>query len=142
MGFGSRMISTEPSDESANTMNSPVLYCTNTRKPTVLLKRSRRIRVTVDYPEGINIHKTHLRPACPRTGSLLLAAPRLPAVAIQLRLAADAAISQVEKLPKGNFSGGAHSLGFSRRGSFLADVWRRLRFQNAFANFFASRFAF
>ena len=91
MGFGSRMRTTEPSDESANTLNSPVLQCTNTEKFTVLLKRTWRTAITVDYPEGINIHKTNLRPACPRTGGLLLAAPRPPAVAIQLRLAADAA---------------------------------------------------
>ena len=76
----------------------------------MLLKRSWRTEITVDYPEGINIHKTHLQPVCPRTEGLLSAAPGSPAVAIQLRLAADTAISQLEKLPKGNFSGGAAPL--------------------------------
>ena len=37
MGFGSRMKTTEPSDESANTMIPPVLS-RNTRVVTVLLK--------------------------------------------------------------------------------------------------------
>ena len=106
MGFGSRMITTEPSDESANTLSPPVLCCTNTRKFTVLLKRTWRTAITVDYPEGINIHKTHLQPVCPRTEGLLSAAPGPPAVAMQLRLAADTAISQLEKLPKGSLSGG------------------------------------
>ena len=125
MGFRSRMRTTEPSNESANTLNSPVLQCTNTRKLTVLLKRSWRTAITVDYPEGINIHKTHLRPACPRTGSLLLAAPGPLAVAIQLRLAADTAISQLEKLPKGSLSGGAQSLGKNQSGLFQIGFWRR-----------------
>ena len=125
MGFGSRMRTTEPSDESANTLNSPVLQCTNTRKLTVLLKRTWRTAITVDYPEGINIHKTHLRPACPKTGSLLLAAPRPLAVAIQLRLAADTAKSQLEKLPKGSLSGGAHCLGLSKSGLLKNGFWRR-----------------
>ena len=125
MGFESRMITTEPSDESANTLNPPVLHCTNTRKFTVLLKRTWRSAITVDYPEGINIHKTHLRPTCPRTGNLLLAVPRPLAVAIQLRLAADTAISQLEKLPKGSLSGGAQSLGLGHLGLFRAGFWRR-----------------
>ena len=102
-----------------------MLHCTNTRKLTVLLKRPWRTAITVDYPEGINIHKTHLRPACPRTGSLLLAAPGPLAVAIQLRLAADTAVSQLEKLPKDSLSGGAHSLSLSKLGLFLIVFWRR-----------------
>ena len=128
MGFGSHMRTTEPSDESANTLNSPVLQCTNTEKFTVLLKRTWRTAITVDYPEGINIHKTHLRPTCPRTGNLLLAVPRPLAVAIQLRLAADTAVSQLEKLPKGSLSGGALSLGLSHSGLICNSFWRRLRF--------------
>ena len=91
----------------------------------MLLKRSWRSVITVDYPEGINIHKTHLWPACPRTGSLLSAAPRPLAVAIQLRLAADTAKSQLEKLPKGSLSGGAHSLGKNLSGLFQIGFWRR-----------------
>ena len=71
MGFGSRMNTTKPSDESANTINSPVLQYTNTRNPLCCSSTQERIRITVDYPEGINIHKTHLQPACPRTGGLL-----------------------------------------------------------------------
>ena len=125
MGFGSRMNNAEPPNESANTLNSPVLQCTNTEKFTVLLKRTWRTAITVDYPEGINIHKTHLQPVCPRTEGLLSAAPGPLAVAIQLRLAADTAISQLEKLPKGSLSGGAQSLGLGHLGLFRAGFWRR-----------------
>ena len=125
MGFGSRMKTTEPSDESTNTMNPPVLHYTNTRKFTVLLERSWRTAITVGYPAGINIHKTNLWPACPRTGGLLSAVPRPPAVAIQLRLAVDTARSQLEKLPKGSLSGGARLLGLNESGWSIISFWRR-----------------
>ena len=73
----------------------------------MLLKRSKRTRVTVDYPEGMNIHKTHRRPTCPKTMGLLSATPGPPAAAVQLRLAADAAQSQLEIPPVGRISDGA-----------------------------------
>ena len=116
MGFGSRMMLTESSDESANTAIPPVLHCTNTRKATVLLKRSVRTGITVDYPEGINTHKTHRRHTCPRTRSLQSATPGPSAAAIQLRLTADVAQSQLEKKGRGPLSGGAQRPGTSRIG--------------------------
>ena len=100
--------------------------CINTEKPTELLKRSWRTGITVDYPEGINTHKTHRRPACPRTGGLKFATPGPPAAAVQQRLAAEAAVGQHGKTAKrqhfrGRRAQNMKKTGVAEKGLFGAD---------------------
>merc|ERR1711937_555161 len=59
---------TEPSDEFANKPNSPVRHDITPGNSICRSSAKERNRLTVDYPEGINTHKTHRWPARPRAG--------------------------------------------------------------------------